>query len=166
MFIRMCDAGHTTIGASNMAKTLAAATISALAVTLAVATPVQAQENGRYRLETSENGYVRLDTQTGAISLCDERSGQLVCKMAADDVRAYEDDLGALQKRVKALEDKVATLERPASGAPSASGLPSETEFEQTLSYMERFMRRFMSIAKSFDETTPKEAPTPTPGRT
>lgn len=108
-----------------------------------------AQENGRFRLEGTETGYVRLDTRTGTISTCTEQQGQFVCKMATEDREAYENDIADLQDRVKKLEGKVSALE--GKGGSAASGLPSEQEFEQSMSYMERFMRRFMDIAKSFD---------------
>lgn len=121
-----------------------------------------AQENGRYRLEGTETGYVRLDTRTGAISTCTEQQGQFVCKMATEDREAYENDLADLQDRVKKLEDKVALLE--GKGGSTASGLPSEQEFEQSMSYMERFMRRFMDIAKSFDSEPESPADGAEPG--
>ena len=47
-----------------------------------VAASAYSEETDRYRLEKSANGYVRMDTQTGAMSICEERSGQLVCKVA------------------------------------------------------------------------------------
>ena len=34
--------------------------------------------------------------------------------------------------------------------------LPSDEDFEKGLSYMERFMRRFMGIAKEFDDENKK----------
>ncbi|MGU3401061.1 hypothetical protein ACLBWS_15170 [Brucellaceae bacterium D45D] len=123
-----------------------------------------AQENGRYRLEGTENGYVRLDTRTGAISVCTEQQAQLVCKMATEDREAYENDIAALQDRVKKLEDTVAGLQK--DDTTSKTGLPSEQEFEQSMSYMERFMRRFMDIAKSFDEEPAKPVEEAVPGRT
>ncbi len=123
-----------------------------------------AQENGRYRLEGTENGYVRLDTRTGAISVCTEQQAQLVCKMATEDREAYENDIAALQDRVKKLEDTVAGLQK--GDTASKSGLPSEQEFEQSMSYMERFMRRFMDIAKSFDDEPAKPDEGAVPGRT
>ncbi|ERL99649.1 hypothetical protein Q644_09715 [Brucella intermedia 229E] len=138
-------------------KTLMVRNLAAVAVLgSALAPPANAlaQENGRYRLEGTENGYVRLDTRTGAISTCVEQQGQLVCKMASEDREAYENDIASLQDRVKKLEDKVSALE--GKGGSTASGLPTEQEFEQSMSYMERFMRRFMDIAKSFDSEPEK----------
>ncbi|MBV2142438.1 hypothetical protein KUG47_02870 [Falsochrobactrum sp. TDYN1] len=128
------------------------------------ASSVDAQEAGRYRLEKTETGYVRLDTRTGALSVCNEQQAQLVCKMATEDREAYENDISGLQVRVKKLEDKVAALEK--SGSPAASTLPTEDEFEKSMSYMERFMRRFMDIARSFDRETEKPEPDTAPGRT
>ncbi len=119
-----------------------------------------AQEDGRYRLEKTDSGYVRLDSRTGAISVCAGRDGQLICKMAADDRQAYESDLSALQDKVRKLEDRVSALEK--TGAPQATGLPSDAEFEKSMNYMERFLRRFMGIAKSFED----EQDQPAPGRT
>ena len=58
-----------------------------------------ADETDRYRLEKSDNGYVRMDTQTGEMSICEERSGQLVCKLAADERAAFEDEIDRLQAR-------------------------------------------------------------------
>ncbi|MBC2884435.1 hypothetical protein H7Q97_03350 [Ochrobactrum sp. CM-21-5] len=153
----------------SIARSLA--TISLLG-TAFVATSASAQENGRYRLEGTETGYVRLDTRSGSISICTEQQGQLVCKMATEDRQAYENDLADLQDRVKKLEEKVASLEqtgeqaRQQTGGSKASGLPSEQEFEQSMSYMERFMRRFMDIAKSFESEQEKPADGAAPGRT
>lgn len=142
----------------------------ALVAPVLAASGAVAQETGRYRLEQTETGYVRLDTKTGAISVCTEQSqGQMICKMATEDREAYENDLADLQDRVKVLEDRLAAIDQKGGNGSTASGLPSEQEFEQSMSYMERFMRRFMDIAKSFDSEPEKPAettPTPPGGRT
>ncbi|WP_273725923.1 hypothetical protein [Brucella gallinifaecis] len=140
----------------NMLLTRTLAVTSMLGLSF-VASSALAQENGRYRLEGTETGYVRLDTRTGALSVCNEQQGQLICKMATEDREAYENDISDLQDRVKKLEDRLAAIQ---SGAASAtpSKLPSEAEFEQSLGYMERFMRRFMDVAKSFDSEPEKPA--------
>lgn len=139
--------------------------VSGLLGSILLASSAMAEENGRYRLEGTENGYVRLDTRTGAISVCTEQQGQLICKMATEDREAYENDIAALQDRVKKLEDTVAGLQKGGQ-AQSKSALPSEQEFEQSMSYMERFMRRFMEITKSFDDEPAKSSDSAVPGRT
>lgn len=109
------------------------------------------EEADRYRLEKSANGYVRMDTQTGAMSLCEERSGQLVCKTAADERAAFQDEVDRLQNSVKALDERVAKLENSLA-ARLESTLPSEEDFNKTMGYMERFLRSFMDIVKDMDK--------------
>ncbi|KXF78670.1 hypothetical protein ATN84_02480 [Paramesorhizobium deserti] len=121
----------------------------ALAALLVGPDVANSQEAGRYTMEKTDKGYVRLDTRTGDVSVCAEQSGQMVCKMAADDRRAYEDDLASLNERVKKLEEQVAAYGKLPPVVRDT--LPSEEEFEKTMSYMERFFRRFMDIVKSFD---------------
>ncbi|OHV83602.1 hypothetical protein [Rhizobium sp. LCM 4573] len=117
----------------------------------------QEPQETRFRLEKTENGgFVRLDTQTGAMTLCRDEGGNLTCRMAADERAAYERELELLEKRVAALEQK--------SANPPASRVPGEEEIEQTLSIMERFMRRFMAIVQDF--TSERNTDEPQPNRT
>lgn len=129
-----------------MSTRLAAAT---MLLALAATAGASAQDD-RYAIERTEDGYVRLDTRTGQTSLCSEQSGQLVCRLAVDDREALQDDLDALQERLAAVEERLSALE----GVPAA-GLPTEDEFEQGLSYMEQFFRRFMGIVRDLEEETP-----------
>lgn len=107
-----------------------------------------AQESERYRLEKTEQGYVRMDTRTGEMSVCEERGGQLVCRVAADERSALQDEIDRLNGAVTALEQRVTALEK----APAVPGLPTEEEFDKTLGYMERFFRGFMDIVKDFEK--------------
>ncbi|MCP9229352.1 hypothetical protein NMG46_03670 [Mesorhizobium sp. LMG 17147] len=116
-----------------------------------IAASASSEEADRYRLEKSANGYVRMDTQTGAMSLCEERSGQLVCKTAADERAAFQDEVDRLQNSVKALDERVAKLENSLA-ARLESTLPSEEDFNKTMGYMERFLRSFMDIVKDMDK--------------
>lgn len=113
----------------------------------------QAQEGARYTMERSENGYVRLDTRTGEMSICREREDQFVCQMAADERRAFEEDIAALEDRVAALEEAV--------GEGRLSDLPSDEEIDRTMGIMETFMRRFFDIVedlnRDFGTDTPDE---------
>lgn len=116
-----------------------------------VAASAFSEETDRYKLEKSANGYVRMDTRTGAMSICEERSGQLVCKMAADERAAFQDEVDRLQGSVKTLDERVAKLENSLS-ARLESQLPSEEDFNKTMGYMERFLRGFMDIVKDMDK--------------
>ena len=116
-----------------------------------VAASASSEETDRYRLEKSANGYVRMDTQTGAMSICEERSGQLVCKVAADERAAFQDEIDRLQGSVKTLDKRVAKLENSLS-ARLESKLPSEEDFNKTMGYMERFFRTFKDIVKDMDK--------------
>ncbi|QZZ37407.1 hypothetical protein KW403_11340 [Nitratireductor kimnyeongensis] len=134
-------------------------------IILSTLTSATAQEAERFQLERTDEGYVRMDTKTGAMSLCRERSGQLVCAPAADERTAYEEDIAALQDQLGALEKRVEALEN--GSAEAKSELPSEDEFEQTLGLMERFFRKFMGIVKDFEKEDSTSSPdTPTPDRT
>lgn len=107
------------------------------------------QDTVRYALEKTADGYVRMDKSTGEMSICKEADGQLVCRIAADERSAYEDTLAGLTQRVEALEQKMAALD--GNGLLPKNVLPSEEEFDKTLSMMERFMRRFMGVVKEFE---------------
>lgn len=121
------------------------------------ATSASAQESERYRLEKSGDGYVRMDTQTGAMSTCEERDGQMVCRMAADERTAFQDEIDRLQSSVKTLDERVTKLEGSLA-AKLESTLPSEEDFDKTMSYMERFFRKFLGIVKELEsEETPPQ---------
>ena len=115
---------------------------------------LQAEETERYRLEKSEQGYVRMDTQTGEMSICEERTGQLVCKLAADERAAFQDDIDRMQSKLSALEQRIAAIEENPLMKPQAL-LPSEEDFEKSLTYMERFFRKFMDVMRDVDKDFP-----------
>ena len=126
-----------------------------------------AAEPDRYRLEKTPNGYVRMDTRTGEMSICQEKWGELVCRMAADERTAVQDEMERLQTElkalddqlatVKALEDRVAKLENSVT-AKIEQSLPTEEDFNKTMSYMERFFRSFMGIVRDFEDENSKPA--------
>ncbi|MCO5147746.1 MAG: hypothetical protein M9895_16390 [Aquamicrobium sp.] len=137
--------------------TLACAAFAGLA-----ALPAAAEEAERYRLERTEDGYVRLDTTTGAMTLCREADGRLVCAPAAQETGSAS-EVESLRERLRLLEGRVAALE---SGGAPVAGLPPEEEFERGIGYMERFFRMFMGLVKEFEDE-PRAAPEkPAPERT
>ncbi|UIJ99262.1 hypothetical protein LZK82_03075 [Rhizobium leguminosarum] len=95
---------------------------------------------GRFQLEKSGDHFVRLDRQTGAMSICRDKDGALVCRMAADERAAYEDELDRLAKRVTALEQ----------GNVAQRALPSDAEVDRSISIMERMMKSFMGMVREF----------------
>ncbi len=128
-----------------MRLTIAAATL------LCMSAAASAQETNRYSLEKTADGYVRLDNKTGEMSICKEQADQLVCRVAADDRVALEDDMSQLNARLKSVEDRLAAFEK--SGMPAKDALPTDEEFEKTMGYMEKFFRRFMGVVKDLNET-------------
>lgn len=131
----------------------------------AAAAPVHAQETARYQLEKTANGYVRMDTQTGAMSTCEDKSGQLVCRMAADERNAAMDEIDRLNRSIDDLGERVTRLENSLT-AKLESSLPSEEEFNKTMSYMERFVRGFFGIVKDMEKDNGGDAGKPLPQKT
>ena len=81
--------------------------ISLILAAVFAASVASAAEPDRYRLEKTAEGYVRMDTRTGEMSICEERWGELVCRMAADERTAFQDELERLQSDMDALEGRL-----------------------------------------------------------
>lgn len=142
-------------------------TLFALLLLLPVATAtVSAAEQELYRMEKSEKGFVRMNTQTGEMSICEERAGQLVCKLAADERAAFQDDIDRLEQTVEVLDERVAKLETSLAARLEGS-LPTEEEFKKSMSYVEQFFRGFIGIVKELEtENSPKDPASPGPQKT
>ena len=116
-------------------------------------------------MEKTDTGFVRMDTVTGAMSVCETNGKQLVCRLAADERHAFQDAIDELQGRIDALESKVVALS--ADGVrPGVTGLPNDEEMEETFSFMEKFFRRFMGVAKDLEREFGGSGPEPLPDRT
>ena len=124
-----------------------------------LAVPALAQETERYRLERTDTGFVRMDTTTGQMSVCEERSGQLVCRTSTDERAAYEERIDDLERRVEALEERT-----PGNADGGTNALPSEEEFERSLGYMKRFFQNFFDIVEDWENGL--RAPETAPDRT
>lgn len=127
--------------------------ITVMIASLAASVSAVSAQEERYRLERTDNGYVRLDTQTGDMSICEERTGQLVCRAAAEERAAFHNEIDRLNNAIATLEKRVSALEK----SPASSGLPSEEEFDRTMSYMERFFRGFMDIVRDNEKDVPSD---------
>lgn len=124
-----------------------------------LASAALAQDQQRYELRETDDGYVRLDTRTGEMSSCEQRGSQLVCRMAADERLALQDEIDRLNESLKSLEGRVATLEK----APALPGLPTDEQFDKTIGHMQRFFRGFMDIMKDYEKD---REPSVTPQKT
>ena len=108
-------------------------------------------QDDRYVLEKSGDGFVRMDRKTGEMSTCAQDGASLVCKLAADERTAYQDEIDRLQQDMKALDERVVKLENSLT-AKLESTLPSEEEFQKGLGYMERFLRSFRDTVQDLDK--------------
>lgn len=109
-----------------------------------------AEDLARYSLEKTADGYVRMDKTTGEMSVCKEQGDQLICRAAADDRLAVEDEMARLEKRLAIVENKLGALDR--SDLASNQAMPTDEEFEKTMGYMEKFFRRFMGVVKDLND--------------
>jgi hypothetical protein len=119
-----------------------------------IASLASAEEADRYRLEKTDSGYIRMDTATGEMSICEERSGQLVCKLAADERAAFQSDIDRLQSKLDDVEGRVAKLEARPSIPETL--LPSDEQVDKGIDIMEKFFRSFMGIVKELDKDVAK----------
>lgn len=122
-----------------------------------------AQDTQRFQMQRTNDGFMVMDTETGAASFCRERAGEFVCSETREDQAASQSEIAILRKKMTELEARIEALE---SGSASAGSLPSETEFEQTLNFMERFFRRFVDIVKGLESDETQQEPLPPAGRT
>lgn len=137
------------------------ARLAALVLAATVPAAIAQEAETRYTLEKTPDGYVRMDTRTGEMSVCTERTGQLVCRLAVDERSAWQEEIDRLTRRLDEVERRLGALE--GSPAPQTA-LPSEEQFEQSLTFMERFFRRFIDIVKDLEaetDTTKPEVPSP-----
>ena len=113
--------------------------------------PAMAEEEaGRYSMAQVEDGILRLDTRTGQVSHCQVADTQWVCRSAADDRAALDDEIAELQEEKDALRARIAELEAVAEANDGRNlALPSDEELDEVIGFMERLMRRFYAFAES-----------------
>jgi hypothetical protein len=135
-------------------QTLRASCLLLAAVLLATSQAMAAGSGPRYELrETGSNEFIRLDTETGNVSVCSRDSGNWVCKSAADDRKAYQDEIARLENRNRQLELKVATLEKKLQGKTSTPELqlPDEATIDKMMSFLRSIMEKFMDMARDLE---------------
>ncbi len=121
--------------------------VLAAAIGLALGATAATAQEGRFVMERTENGFVRLDTFTGELSACSTTEGQIVCRMAADERLALEEQIDLLEERIATMEEAVSETPQERGG-----GLPSNEEIDRTFGMMEQMMRRFLGIIEELDQ--------------
>ena len=75
------------------------------------------------------------------------------------------DEIDRLNRSIEDLDGRVARLENSLA-AKLESSLPSEEEFNKTMSYMERFLRGFLGIVKDMEKDNGSDPGKPVPQKT
>jgi hypothetical protein len=122
----------------------------------------------RYVLERLAEGYLRLDRTTGATDFCAVKEGSLACAPAAEERAAMDKRIADLTARVGDLEAqlKEAGNEPPQGGrgeaennvGPPAAKSREEEEFEKSLNFAERALRRFFDVIRELKTESGKTA--------
>lgn len=112
-------------------------------------------ESGRYELQRDGDDFIRLDKRSGQMSICRKRSGQLVCRMAADDREAIEQEFDSLLDRLDRLEAKLeeqddGTRERHSFRWDDEDFDAFEEELDDALDFSARFLKRFHGKMKDW----------------
>ncbi len=103
-------------------------------------------QEGRFVFESNDDGYVRFDTKTGEISICRVVNDQAVCRMAADERQAMEEQIESLQDRIDELQTELA-----ASGTGDSGGFPSKEDLDRTMGFVENMFRRFNDLVDDLE---------------
>jgi hypothetical protein len=106
-------------------------------------TAATSTEHERYSMTPADSGFLRLDKRTGAVSFCTVKDGLSLCRASGDERAALEAEISRLRRENAELKSRLA--EAPTT-RPHGSTVPSEEEFERTLSFTERFLRRIMRV--------------------
>ena len=112
-------------------------------------------ESERYELRRDGDDFIRLDKRSGQMSICRKRSGQLVCRMAADDREAIEREFDSLLERLDRLETKLdeqdgGTHKRRSHRWNDEDLDEFEKELDDALDFSARFLRRFHGRMKDW----------------
>lgn len=108
----------------------------------------------RYELrQTGSDEFIRLDTVTGSVSACSRATGKWVCKSAADDRKAYQDEISRLEQKNRQLELKIATIEKKLESRQEGLvlRLPDEATVDRMMGYLRSMMEKFIDMAREFD---------------
>jgi hypothetical protein len=85
------------------------------------------------------------------MSYCTVEAGALACRAADGSAADRDAEIAKLQEAIAALDRRIVALENSLA-ARLESKLPTEEQFEQTMGYMERFLRGFMGIVRDMEK--------------
>ena len=111
--------------------------------------------NGRYALAPLDGGVVKLDTRTGAITECRRKDDALSCALATDERQRLQNEIDRLSRENAELRARPPTPPITGNIEKPAPALPSDEEVDRALSLMERFLRRFKTIMREGNDSTP-----------
>jgi len=160
------------------AKVLGAAAAALVALAgshAAFAEPMPNSENGRYTLSPVSDGVLRLDTRTGVASICTDKGTGWACYAMPDQLAAFDEEIGRLQKDNAALKGELAQREPTVTGKideplPKADSLkpaepkladrgrkieiprieiplPSDRDMDRMMTFVEQAWRRLVEMA-------------------
>ena len=118
--------------------------IIAAALLAAPAAAQTVKQDGRHVLIVVDDGYIRLDTTSGEIARCTGEPDKLTCRLAADERRAYLDEIDRLEQRIAQLESRPEAAREP----ESTMRLPSDEELDRALDTTDEIFRRFFGLVR------------------
>lgn len=122
----------------------------------AVAKDLEGANKDRFQMVRDGENFIRLDKQTGAMSVCTMRFERLICKMAADDRNAIESELSRTQEQLQKLKKTDDVREDNNSQSAELKRQHSDEifdeEFERSIKYSTKALRRFFDVMKELRE--------------
>lgn len=141
---------------STVIFALAACAVLASGTAMSQETKVSSEKN-RYALSEVDGGFVKIDRRLGTVSFCTITSGSMVCRMGADERKAYQETMDQMRAEIEALDARLAKLEDNETGVEEETSeiQPSEKaddepelpeEFDTAMEIAQEAMRRFFSV--------------------
>lgn len=109
----------------------------------------------RFQIEREGDRFIRLDKKTGAMSVCTLENSTLDCRAGADERAALAAEIERLSEELERVRTAQADGGAPSTGI-SKDGkeltlkLPSESEIQDAVSFLEDMFRRFVEAVKDF----------------